>query len=99
MNEDYTQLRNAQLASYRAEQAAEQSKFKNYTNTPAVSASSLRAKAKTVLNTITALNIANLNIPGGNVSERITGDLNKEIWALYNVLDELRRQGQNGNVI
>lgn len=99
MNEDYTELRNAQLASYRAEQAAEQSKFKNYTNTPTLSASSLRSKAKTVLNTITALNIANLNIPGGNVSERITGDLNKEIWALYNVLDELKRQGQNGNVI
>ena len=99
MNEDYTELRNAQLANHRAEQEALRNQFPNYTNTPAVSALSLRAKAKTVLNTITALNIANLNIPGGNVSERITGDLNKEIWALYNVLDELKRQGQNGNVI
>lgn len=93
MNTDYTELRNAQLASYRAEQAAEQSKFKNYTNTPKVPLDTLTTKARIILNEATALNVSCLNLgKGSNQQQQISTYLDQKANELYLLMKQIREE-------
>lgn len=91
--EESQNIRDLQLASYRAEQAAEQSKFKDYATVTKVPLDTLTTKARTLLNEATALNVSCLNLgKGSNQQQQINTYLDQKANELYLLIKQIREE-------
>lgn len=93
------EIREQQLKAYREEQAQLANQFRDYNNTPKVPVNTLIADSKKLLNQITALNIANLNLTG-NTQQVVSQELSQKVEQLYLLMKQIKvDNGYTGKII
>ena len=86
------ELRAAQLATYREQQAELAKPFRTTpTPVPVATVSSQLFKLKNLLNEITALNVANLNLGSGSqASQQVNSNLDYKLNEMYNLIKVIK---------